>query len=452
MFKELTATILFLFAYVSPGLAQQLIQAGPMTGHTEFRTAKIWIEVAPEASDVSITFHPKNAPDNKKRISYHGELGNVYNPITFDLYGLEPGTIYEYTIKASDKHNAEEQKGSFATQELWIYHKPAPDFSFLAGSCSYFNDPKYDRPGKPYGGDSSIFITMAATKADFMLWLGDNWYTRPVDYHSKWGLWSRAHSVRSQPVLQKFLKAMPHYAIWDDHDFGPNNFGESYVYKADSRDVFKHYWANPSYGMNGKGIYTQFAYNDVAFFLLDDRTWRSSDDMKDSINGVPNIEKTMLGKAQMRWLKDALLQSKYASFKVIAIGSQILNTYSPFDCFYHYPAEHKELLDFIADNKIEGVIFFSGDRHHSEILKMERPGHYTLYEVTTSPLTSRLYNASDAEQGIPIVIKRTEGKHNFSKVTVSGPAKKRTLSVTYYDKDGNTLESWSVNEQELSYH
>ena len=48
----------------------------------------------------------------------------------------------------------------------------APEFSFLAGACSYFNEPIYDRPGKPYGSDSSIFETMAKEKAAFMLWLG----------------------------------------------------------------------------------------------------------------------------------------------------------------------------------------------------------------------------------------------------------------------------------------
>ncbi len=28
----------------------------------------------------------------------------------------------------------------------------------------------------------------------------------------------------------------------------------------------------------------------------------------------------------------------------------------------------------------------SGDRHHSEVIKMERPGTYPLYDITVSPL------------------------------------------------------------------
>jgi alkaline phosphatase D len=429
--------------------AQRLIQAGPMQGYTELRTARIWVELAPEVETLNLRYSVDTTGAPWQNLQYNGKLGKEFNPVTFELTALEPGTAYRYKIKAEHGKNSELITGKFRTQEQWVGRKPAPDFSFLAGSCSYFNEPRYERPGNTYGGDSSIFLTMMRTPADFMLWLGDNWYTRDVDYYSRWGLWHRAHYDRSQPVLQPLLMAMPHYAIWDDHDFGPNNFGASYVYKNESRRVFKNYWANPSYGMDGKGIYTQFAYGDVAFFLLDDRTWRSSDDMKDSIDRQPNPEKTMLGAEQMRWLKDALLQSRYSTFKIIAIGSQVLNTYSPFDCFYHYPVEYKELLDFIADNHINGVLFMTGDRHHSEIIKMDRPGHYTLYDITTSPLTSKVYAADGPEKDIPTRVLKVDAVHNYSKVTVSGPAKARKLTVTYYDKTGKELGKWTVTEQEL---
>lgn len=450
MYQLLLIPVLLLSLGLQKSFAQGLIQAGPMQGYTEYRTTKIWVEVSPDVSELSLSYHKEG--QQAKRVTYTGQLGNAFNPVIFDLYDLEAGVTYQYEVVAKGGRKTETKRSSFTTQKLWRYREPAPDFSFLAGSCSYFNEPKYDRPGAPYGGDSSIFLAMAEKKADFMLWLGDNWYTKEADYYSKWGLWYRAHYDRTQAVLQPLLKAMPQYAIWDDHDFGPNNFGASYVYKDESRNVFKNYWANPSYGMDGKGIYTQFAWSDVAFFLLDDRTWRSSDDMKDSVNGMPNPEKIMLGKEQMQWLKDALVQSRYSTFKVIAIGSQVLNTYSPYDCFYHYPVEYKELLDFIADNKIEGVIFMTGDRHRSEIVKMERLGHYTLYDVTTSPLTSHRYNAGGPEKDMPTMVKRLEGKQNFSRVSVTGKAKNRVMTVTYYDIKGDEIDRWSVSETELKEH
>lgn len=447
MYKRVVLVLSLLICQLASSYAQKLILAGPMQGYIEYRTAKIWVEVAPDVTALSIRYYMGN--QQPKTMKYKGSLNNVFNPVVFDLYELEPGTTYQYEISAQIGKKAETKKGSFRTQDLWMYRTPAPDFSFLTGSCSYFNDTVYAPKGEPYGGDSSIFITMSKMKADFMLWLGDNWYTRDVDYHSKWGLWNRAHLARTQPVLQPLLSAMPQYAIWDDHDYGPNNFGASYILRQESRRVFTNYWANPSYGMDGQGVYTQFAFSDAVFFLLDDRSWRSSDYMMDSIKGKPNSEKRMLGDEQMRWLKSALLQSKDATFKLIANGSQILNTYSRFDCLYHFPIEYQELLSFIADNDIEGVIFLTGDRHRSEIVKHERAGKYTLYDVTTSPLTSKLYNAGGVETNMPTKVVRVEGKHNFSRITVSGATKERKLSITYYDRDGVALESWSIMEQEL---
>lgn len=432
--------------------AQKLIQAGPMQGYTEFRTAKIWVEVSQKVNELYLTYAPANNTDATKTIKYRGKLGKEFNPVTITITGLQPGTDYKYTVRALSENEKQYKNGTLKTQELWPYRKPAPDFSFIAGSCSYFNDPEFDRGGTPYGSDHEIYNTMSRSGADFMLWLGDNWYTRDVDYYSKWGLWNRAHYVRTQKRLDSLLISMPQYAIWDDHDYGPNNFGKSYVYRDESRKVFKSYWANPSYGMDGKGTYTQFAYSDVAFFLLDDRTWRSSDDMKDSINGKPNSDKTMFGREQLDWLKGALLQSRHSSFKIIITGSQMLNTYSPFDCFYHFPTEYSELLNFITDNKVEGVIFLTGDRHHSEVIKMEREGHYTLYDITISPLTSKLYDASKAEKDMPTVVKRVEGKHNFGKISISGKSGERELKLTYFDKDGNELDNWHINQKDLKEH
>ena len=98
-----------------------------------------------------------------------------------------------------------------------------PDFRFVIGSCAYINDPPYDRPGEPYGGEYEIFEQIAAQRPDFMIWLGDNVYLREPDWNSEAGILYRYTHTRSLPQLQKLLRICPHYAIWDDHDFGPND-------------------------------------------------------------------------------------------------------------------------------------------------------------------------------------------------------------------------------------
>ena len=180
---------------------------------------------------------------------------------------------------------------------------------------------------------------------------------------------------------------MPQFGIWDDHDYGPNDIGKNYILKETSREIWKKYWCNPSSGENGQGTYTMTSWGDADIFLTDDRWWRSADNMKDSVDGFPNHEKQMLGEQQMEWLKNSLLYST-ATFKIIVLGSQVLNPVSPFDKWSEFPAEYDEMMNFLKEYKINGVLFLTGDRHHSEIIKVERPGTYPLYDITVSPLTS----------------------------------------------------------------
>lgn len=416
-----------------------------MLGPVELRDAKVWVEVSPEVKSVSLQYGKKGS-SQLKMIAYKGPLGNDFNPLQFTIGGLDLNTTYQYRILIDGK--ATKFGGEFTTRDLWQWRKPIPDFSFLTGSCSYFNEPVYDRPGVPYGKDSSIFETMAKERSAFMLWLGDAWYTREVDYYSEWGLWYRASRDRAVPVLQNFLKAMPQLAIWDDHDYGPNDIGKNYILKETSREIWKKYWCNPSYGENGQGTYTMTSWGDADIFMLDDRWWRSADRMKDSIAGFPNPEKEMIGVQQMEWLKNALLYSN-ATFKIITVGSQVLNPVSPFDKWWDFPAEYDELMRFLKEYKINGVVFLTGDRHHSEIIKVERPGTYPLYDITVSPLTSGTHVFGSAEKNNPYRVLGIDQKQNYGKFSFSGPRNDRKLTVEYFGVKGEKLGSWTISEKEL---
>lgn len=444
MLSRLVAICFLCFISVSV-FTQSVIVSGPMLGPVELRDAKIWLEVTADVKTVSLQLKKKGTAISKN-ILYKGPLGNEFNPLQIAAGGLEMNTTYEYQFILNGKPSA--AKGEFTTKDLWQYRKPAPDFSFLTGSCAYFNQPEYDRPGKPYGGDSSIFQSMAKEKAAFMLWLGDNWYTREVDYYSEWGLWYRASQTRSLPVLQSFWKAMPHYAIWDDHDFGPNDIGKHYIFKNTSREIWKNYWANPSYGENEQGIYTMLSYSDMDVFMMDDRWWRSADRMPDSINGRPNPDKRMWGKQQMEWLKNALLYSG-ATFKIIANGSQVLNPVSPFDKMLSFPAEYDELMNFLSSHKINGVLFLSGDRHHSEVIKIDRPGTYPLFDITSSPMTAGTHRFGIPENNNPFRVFGLDEKQNYSRISVTGKRNERKLTVEYLGIKGDKLGEWSVMETNL---
>lgn len=430
--------------------ADTLVMSGPMLGQIELRTATICLELTPTVKKAAIRYWKKSEPARKILQKYPGILGKEFNPIKFEIGGLDINSTYAFDFILNESLSL--ANGEFSTKDLWQWRKSAPDFTFLTGSCAYFNETRYDRPGKPYGADSSIFETMAKTQASFMIWLGDNWYTREVDYSSTWGLWYRASHDRRLPVMQPFWKSMPHYAIWDDHDYGPDDADGSYILKDSSRQVFMNYWGNPSYGQDGKGIYTQYSYSDVDFFLTDDRYFRSSDKLLDSINGKPNPEKHFFGRMQMNWLKNALATSE-ATFKLIVVGSQVLNQLNATtEGLDHYPVEFEVLMNFLEVQKIKGVIFLTGDRHHSEVVYVSRPENYTLYDITSSPLTSSISHVRGIEANNPARVPGTLVEvQNFTKITISGKAGYRKLQLEFLDVKGDKKGAWAIDQEQLGW-
>jgi len=446
MKKMLILIYLFFMTVCLNAQSTKEIVAGPMLGHTELRTSTIWVQFSNAITVAELRYN-----NGANSVAKFNVSGGEFNTATAVLTALEPGKTYQYSIFVNGGKTAV-ASGKTTTQQLWQWRKPAPDFSFITGSCAYFNEPRYDRLGKPYGGDSSIFEPMGKENADFALWLGDNWYTREVDYFSDWGLNYRASITRGLPVLQNLFKKMPQYAIWDDHDFGPNDAGKSYILKNASRNVFMKYWANPSYGQNGQGVYSKISWNDVDVYMLDDRWERSSDNLPDSINGQPNPTKKMFGNEQMEWLKEELLFSNgnpKISFRIIATGSQVLNPYSPNDCLRHYPLEFYELLDFIEQNQIKGILFLTGDRHHSEVIKLDRKGAYSLYDITVSPLTSGIGKTSGFEASNSARVGKEIDEQNYARFLFTGEGKNRKLTVTFLGVNGKPIDEWSVNAIDL---
>jgi len=432
-----------------------LIVSGPMLGYIEHRSALIWLEVDESVYNVSIKHWEENGGNQEKTL-YDGDLGNRFNPIKITLNELTPGTNYHYEILINGEKTNLEQDLTFKTKQLWEWRTPPPDFSFLVGSCNYLNDSDYDRPGKPYGQSTEIFNTMANTPTDFMLWLGDNIYYRDADLSSDFGLGYRNSVDRSNESLQNLLCSRPNYAIWDDHDFGPNDSNGSFELKDEALEWFKKYWGNKTYGEHDNpGIYSKFQWSDVEFFLLDNRYHRSSNNMLNKTEGFFNTEKYFLGTSQFEWLKNGLLSSE-KTFKFIVCGGQILNPFTDtFESYRHYSYEFNELFTFLIDSRIEGVLFLSGDRHFSEALKVENDKIYDLYEYTSSPLTATpFHNFTDFDEHPNNAIRIANSliiDQNFGKISVSGAVGNRQVKFETKKSDGETVYELVVNEKELKF-
>ena len=435
--------------------------SGPMLGYVELRSALIWMEVQPNVKNVRVDYWPIGILRNKKSIYYTGELGKRYNPIKLEIGDLMMNVTYQYEIFLDGQKVSLPYLTLFTTKNLWEWRQPAPDFSFVLGSCTYFNDSLYDRPSKPgegpYGKNTAILKTMAQEKVAFNLWTGDNNYLREADYNSPFGIEYRYSHDRAVPDLQEVLAKRPNFATWDDHDFGPNDANASYQFKDITKETFNKYWGNHgTNNPNKDGIYSSFTYVDCEFFLMDDRYNRAPKPWKDSINNLPNPEKTYWGKNQMLWIKQSLLTSK-AVFKFIVNGNQVLNMANKRDeCMYQYSAEWLEIINFIKEYKITGVIFISGDRHFTEMLSLDKNVvGYPLYDYTSSPITSGPYKdiaTSKTEGNNPQrVAGSLLGENNYGRMTVSGERFNRKLKIETINAAGKPVWEWSVTEKELSF-
>lgn len=420
---------------------ESLLQSGPMVGYSTMKEVMLWVQTK-EAAEVQFIYFEKDKPALKfKTEIVKTEPKNAFTVQT--IAQVQPGKRYSYELYINKKNVKRPYPLEFQSQTLWQYRTEPPNFKFVYGSCTYVNEPEVDRPGNPYGGDYQIFTAVYQQKPDFMLWGGDNTYLREVDFDSRTGILHRYTHTRSLAEIQPLLGSTHNYALWDDHEFGPNDSDRSYPMKKTTLEAFKLFWTNPNYIFN-EGITGSFMWQDVQFFLLDDRYHRSSIDAK-------TAPKEMLGEMQIRWLIDALKVSR-APFKFVATGGQVLNTdTSPFlENYIRFREERQKLLNLIQEEGITGVIFLTGDRHHAEISKMERENSYPLYEFTVSPFTAGATGDRAKDEKNQYREANTHyGKRNFGVFEVTGTRTDRILTVQLCDTDGKEIWKKTIKANEL---
>jgi len=423
------------------------LRAGPMLAYTDLREAAIWVQTTGEAT-AELRYAPEGAPARSRRTPAVRTSAEREFVAVFTLGGLEPGTRYTYELFIEGRPVPRPYPLAFRTQPLWQWRTEPPDFSAMFGSCLYVNETPYDRPGKPYGGDYEILSAMADKRADLMLWLGDNVYTREVDFGTPGGIRRRYWHDRALPELQRLLAVISHYATWDDHDFGPDNSDGSYALKDESLEAFRLYWPAIHYGAPGiPGVFQKVSWADVDFFLLDDRYHRKPDDWPDG------PDRRMLGRPQLEWLLESLVSSR-ATFKIVALGNQVLNPVNRTEALSRYPVELEELLGFIRDQRIGGVLFLSGDLHFSELIRVQPPGLYPLYDFTSSPLTAGVY-ALRPDDPLSTNPHRVAGtlltERSFGLLRFQGPRAERRVTLGAYDKTGALKWEHTINRSELSF-
>jgi alkaline phosphatase D len=267
------------------------------------------------------------------------------------------------------------------------------------GSCA---DQKLPQP---------IWDTVLADKPDLVIFGGDNIYASEVPF-SLTSLQKAYATAGAIPSLQRLRAAVPHFAIWDDHDYGVNDGGAEFAHKQATKQAFLNYWKAPAGDRRRSrdGIYDSLVVGlpgqRVQIIGLDARWFRSPWKVTDE-RGKPGMEryvpdadpaKTMLGEAQWRWLDEQLRQP--ADLRLIVSGIQVIVDGHGWERWGNFPLERKRLVDLIQSTRAGGVIFLSGDRHvgalYRETGSTSFSTPYPLYEMTSSGITHPWKNASEA--------------------------------------------------------
>jgi alkaline phosphatase D len=174
----------------------------------------------------------------------------------------------------------------------------------------------------------------------------------------------------------------PMIAIWDDHEIANNSYtegaenhqsneGDYANRKAAARQAY-YEWIPIRESENH---YRKFSFGQLADLIMLDERLAGREKPVENKNdpSLAREARTMLGKAQFDWLENQLKNSK-ASWKII--GNQVIfsdmNTEpiyphlpTNFDSWDGYPAEKRKLKNFILENKIENIVFITGDAHSS---------------------------------------------------------------------------------------
>ncbi len=338
---------------------------GPMIGHTGPTETRIWAKASHAARfAVQIGRDPTLAD---ARLVEGPALGSESDFMGHLLIGdLQPATTYHYSVVLDGKPAMVRPYPSFTTAPA---NGAAGNTRIAFSSCV----------GRSGFMTAAIWAEMSArTRFDLLLMLGDNTYADSTVPEVQ-----RRHYYDHRGTLgyAEITRRVPTYAIWDDHDYGPNDSDRTAAGKEISLQTFQQFWANPGYGQpDDPGVYFKFTRGEIDFFMLDNRYHRSPNRAPD--DGT----KTMLGAPQLAWLKRELLASK-AKVKFIASGSE-WEPNGHLDSWTSFARERDEIFAFMREHDVQGVILLSGDRHFTGAYQIG--GRFI--EVTSGPLGSRTTN------------------------------------------------------------
>ncbi len=247
---------------------------------------------------------------------------------------------------------------------------------------------------------------------------GDGEVQSLKEYRQKYALY------HTDAELRELRASAPLMAIWDDHEVEDNWAGDlpgeatidpRVAFLKRRHNGFRAFFEHMPRMQNRRErfrIYDKLRFGrNLELFLLDERQYRSDQPCGDQIVApCPPAERndprrTLLGKEQMSWLKRGLRQSN-AVWK--AVGNQVMimsvdlplgNPINP-DQWDGYGADRTELLNYVRDQRIADVAFFTGDIHTFFAGDVTPLGRQGVAQTGPPPVATEFVCGSVTSQGL----------------------------------------------------
>ncbi len=306
---------------------------------------------------------------------------------------------------------------------------------------------------------------------DVFVFLGDNVYADTEDMDELRRYYDRLGAL--EPV-QKLFDSAHVLGTWDDHDYGRNDAGKEFPKKAESQQIMLDFFREPrnSERRRTPGVYDAEVFGPegqrLQIILLDTRYFRdelqtvpSGERGERSTNGVrgwyvpdPDPSKTMLGRDQWAWLEARLREP--ADLRIIASSIQVVAEDHGFEKWANLPTERGRLFDTIRRSGADSVVFISGDRHRSELSKLDvaraAPGSAVDVGFDVYDLTSSALNNSSGRWVNEINRHRLGSQYlanNFGVIEIDWEADEPTVEFRIHAEDGRTVIRERVPMSEL---
>jgi len=393
--------------------AQAIIKADPGTGlslgyvsgDVGSDSALVWLRAE---ADSRVTLRYGNEPGLAQfQTSVRTVDAGADHSAIFSLEGLAPSTRYYY--RALVEGRTPGPIASFVTA-------PRADDNHKVSFC-FSGDTRQGY--KPF----TVMHAVRAQRPDFFLHLGDTIYAdRNGAARSLEEFWNKYRINRDDAAAQSCFRETSVYVMWDDHEV-EDDYMPGHPLASIGRKAFLDYWPVRRPATEPEQIYRAARWGRaVELIILDPRQYRAPD------------RSSMLGRTQKEWLFDRLVNSS-ATFKFVATTVPMAGGGK--DRWDGYPKERAEILRYIRERKIPGVVFLSADLHYAAVTRI--PKSNGLLDITAGPLAAPLNRVTNsANRRYQFFLAEN---FNFAKITVDPKVNGNEALLEFIDQDNRVFHT-----------